>query len=91
MSTINIEHLKRWIGRRETTTDTLVESQAERLALTLDHAQSPRAGDLLPPLWHWIYFTPRAPRYKIGSDGHPKLGDFMPPCRCRVACGREDG
>jgi 3-methylfumaryl-CoA hydratase len=79
MSSIDIAHLRQWVGRKETTTDTLAEAQVERLALTLDHARVPRVGDLLPPLWHWIYFTPRAPRSKIGVDGHPKLGGFMPP------------
>jgi len=24
----------------------------------------------LPPLWHWLYFLPTAPRHSIGPDGH---------------------
>ena len=24
----------------------------------------------LPPLWHWLYFLPTAPRSRIGPDGH---------------------
>jgi 3-methylfumaryl-CoA hydratase len=24
----------------------------------------------LPPLWHWLYFLPTAPRQSIGPDGH---------------------
>jgi len=24
----------------------------------------------LPPLWHWLYFLPTAPRSKVGTDGH---------------------
>ncbi len=24
----------------------------------------------LPPLWHWLYFLPTAPRSEIGPDGH---------------------
>jgi 3-methylfumaryl-CoA hydratase len=24
----------------------------------------------LPPLWHWLYFLPTAPRFAIGRDGH---------------------
>jgi len=33
----------------------------------------------LPPLWHWIYFTPKAPAHEIGADGHPRRGGFLPP------------
>ena len=24
----------------------------------------------LPPMWHWLYFLPTAPRLSIGPDGH---------------------
>jgi 3-methylfumaryl-CoA hydratase len=24
----------------------------------------------VPPLWHWLYFLPTAPRFAIGRDGH---------------------
>jgi len=33
----------------------------------------------LPPLGHWLYFLPQAPRRDIGPDGHPKRGGFLPP------------
>src|SRR6185295_14759388 len=33
----------------------------------------------LPPLWHWIYFTPKTPAREIGADGHPRRGGFLPP------------
>ncbi|MGZ9083446.1 MAG: acyl-CoA dehydrogenase, partial [Rhodoplanes sp.] len=36
-------------------------------------------GDPLPPLWHWLYFLPRAPAARIGNDGHPQRGGFLPP------------
>jgi 3-methylfumaryl-CoA hydratase len=79
MTTIDMDHLSAWIGRKETATDTLDLGQAERLAATLDHPSAPRVGDPLPPLWHWIFFTPRARQSELGADGHPKLGGFMPP------------
>jgi 3-methylfumaryl-CoA hydratase len=33
---------------------------------------TPRTGAPvdLPPLWHWLYFLPTAPRSSIGPDGH---------------------
>jgi len=30
-------------------------------------------------LWHWLYFLETAPRARIGPDGHPLKGDFLPP------------
>src|SRR4029078_13439120 len=39
----------------------------------------PRAGDPLPPLWHWLYFLPLARQSEIGLDGHAKRGGFLPP------------
>jgi 3-methylfumaryl-CoA hydratase len=35
-------------------------------------ADAPAAGvpAELPPLWHWLYFLPTAPRSAIGPDGH---------------------
>ena len=45
------------------------------------------AGTALPPLWHWLYFLPLHRQSEVGDDGHPRRGGFLPPCRCRAACG----
>lgn len=76
---IDLEYLRRWVGREQTVTDDLHPFRAQGLAAALDHAASPDAGDLLPPAWQWLYFldTPRASA--TGADGHPKLGGFLPP------------
>ncbi len=34
--------------------------------------------DLVPPLWHWLYFLPAAPLAEVGPDGHPRRGGFLP-------------
>ena len=36
-------------------------------------------GAPLPALWHWFYFLPQVPGSKIGTDGHPQRGGFLPP------------
>jgi 3-methylfumaryl-CoA hydratase len=41
----------------------------------------PAAGEPVPPLWHWLAFLPDAPQRELGSDGHPRLGSFLPPSR----------
>jgi len=36
-------------------------------------------GAPLPPLWHWFYFLATAAQSRLGTDGHPERGGFMPP------------
>lgn len=69
-----------WIGREEHRTDRIDLRQAQALAATLDIDPATLAsGDELPPLWHWVYFTPVARQSELGPDGHPRRGGFLPP------------
>jgi 3-methylfumaryl-CoA hydratase len=69
-----------WIGRSEIAVDTLGPTPAAALAATLDHPpQRFELGDVLAPLWHWLYFLPLHRQSEIGSDGHPRRGGFLPP------------
>jgi 3-methylfumaryl-CoA hydratase len=77
---MDIDHLKTWIGRQETLTDSIGAFPVAALSATLDRDDpAPADGDALPPLWHWLYFLPRARQSEIGPDGHPKRGGFLPP------------
>ncbi len=71
--------LRAWIGRRNEDSATIDAGQAARMAATLGHPVAPTDGQALPPLWHWAYFTPTVSRSLLGPDGHPRLGDVMPP------------
>ena len=78
--TIDINHLRGWIGRQEVLTDSITAFPVAALAATLDRDDAePQPGDVLPPLWHWLYFLPRARQSLLGPDGHPRRGDFLPP------------
>jgi 3-methylfumaryl-CoA hydratase len=78
--TLDIDHLRTWIGRQETLSDQVTHVPVAALSATLDRGDpSPRDGDPLPPLWHWLYFLPLARQSEIGADGHPKRGGFLPP------------
>ncbi len=69
-----------WIGRSEHVHDALAATQAQAAAAMFEHESSTlRDGNLLPPLWHWFYFLPRAPQSELSDDGHPARGGFMPP------------
>jgi 3-methylfumaryl-CoA hydratase len=76
MGSIDIDHLRQWIGRRETHTDLVTASPAAALAATLDRDD---ASSVLPPLYHWLYFLPVVPLSGVGPDGHPARGGFLPP------------
>jgi 3-methylfumaryl-CoA hydratase len=78
--TIDIDHLKRWIGNSETNSETIAPFPANALAATLDRGDPAYAnGDELPPLWHWLHFLPVSPLAEAGPDGHPARGGFLPP------------
>jgi 3-methylfumaryl-CoA hydratase len=72
--------LSSWIGRTELRADAIDLRTARALAATLDiDPEAMRSGVALPPLWHWVYFTPSARASEIGPDGHPRRGGFLPP------------
>lgn len=78
--TEHVQPYAEWLGRTELVADVITLSPALQAAATLDETDlSLSEGALLPPLWHWFYFLPKAPRSKIGADGHPQRGGFMPP------------
>ncbi len=77
---MDIDHLRTWIGKTEILHDTVTPVPVQALSATLDRDDAlPQAGDVLPLLWHWLYFLPIAPAHMIGPDGHPRRGGFLPP------------
>jgi 3-methylfumaryl-CoA hydratase len=76
---IDISSLRQWVGRQETLADPMPAFPAAAMAAVLDRDEAPRAGDPLPPLWHWIYFHELHKSSDLSASGHPRLGDFLPP------------
>lgn len=77
---IDSNTLQSWIGKSETRIDYVTVPMVERLAATLDRDDPPaKPGDVLPIGWHSLLFPRVARRSMVGRDGHPKLGDFLPP------------
>ncbi len=77
---MDLQHLRDWIGRSEQHHDEVTAVPVAALSATLDRDEPlPPRGSELPPLWHWLYFTPLARHSEIGEDGHPKRGGFLPP------------
>jgi 3-methylfumaryl-CoA hydratase len=63
------------VGRTETRTDIVAPQLLHGFAATLG-LETP---ELLPPLWHWMLFQDWVPPARLGPDGHPKRGGFLPP------------
>lgn len=79
MTTIDIEHLKTWVGREQRHRTILSPFPAQALAAVLDHERPPQTGEALPPSWHWLYFLETPTSAGTGDDGHPRKGGFLPP------------
>jgi len=77
--TNDIETLRTWIGRSETRTEPVSVERCNELHQTLDRPGVLAAGDVLPPLWHFISHHPTAMLSELDRDGHPKRGGFLPP------------
>ncbi|MCC5968898.1 MAG: MaoC family dehydratase N-terminal domain-containing protein [Pararhodobacter sp.] len=77
---IDLAHLRGWIGRTETRSEVITAFPSNALAATLDRDDPPYApGDPLPSLWHWLHFLPLFALTDAGYDGHQALGGFLPP------------
>ncbi len=78
--TLSTQEFDEWKGREETALSHTAVAPIEALLATLDHdAGTPRPGDALPPLGHWLFFWPAVSQSGLGEDGHPARGGFLPP------------
>jgi 3-methylfumaryl-CoA hydratase len=76
----DLEQLRTWAGRSEARVDTITAAPQAAMSATLDRDDPPpQNGTEVPPLWHWLYFTPLTRASEIGPDGHAKRGGFLPP------------
>lgn len=79
-TSLDIKHLRSWVGRSESTQDVASLVPLRALGATLDRGDfTVAAGTEVPPCWHWLYFLPLHPQSEIGPDGHARRGGFLPP------------
>lgn len=74
-------NLSAWEGRSETQAGVISAAQSAQIHATLGATDRPAPSDaeIMPPLWHWFAFAPTVANDRLARDGHPKLGDFLPP------------
>ncbi|WP_371226383.1 FAS1-like dehydratase domain-containing protein [Roseovarius sp. 2305UL8-3] len=72
-----------WEGRSETLDGCISQRQAAQIHATLGKpgTPTPTQGEAMPQLWHWCAFPPAVPMNELARDGHPMLGDFLPPVK----------
>ncbi|MCP3730618.1 acyl-CoA dehydrogenase [Sphingomonas sp. MG17] len=63
------------IGRQEIARDYSDRGRMMRLSALLDHDSPPWRSGVVPPLGHWLCFTPLERQSGIGADGHPVRTD----------------
>lgn len=76
---IDIEHLRKWIGREEVGSELVTEALADRFKATFDQKGVAKNGEAAPTLIHLCLAPPTAPTSGLGPDGHPTRGGFLPP------------
>ena len=77
---IDLEHLRTWVGVRQSVSERIAAFPSNALAATLNRDDPEYAlGMPLPPLWHWLHFLPIHKMQNAGYDGHASLGEFLPP------------
>ncbi|TSD89361.1 protein dehydratase [Mycobacterium sp. KBS0706] len=80
MATLDIDHLRSWIGREEVAEDIVTADLVRKFKATLDLPGGPQqAGEAAPRLLHFCLAQPAAPTAALGPDGHPQRGGFLPP------------
>jgi 3-methylfumaryl-CoA hydratase len=64
--------------QRDTKSDQIDPARASALQVTLGLKGNITQGSALPPFFHQLYFWTPEPPEKLGRDGHPKVGGFIP-------------
>jgi len=78
--TIDLDHLRQWIGRTTEASDIVTAQLVKGLRATLfQEIGDPKPGDAAPFTSHWCLAPPVFPMSQLSQDGHPTRGGFLPP------------
>lgn len=77
--TIDIEPLKKQLGRKVEDEDTVTEAPLKGMIATFDRNETtPKAGEAIAPGWHLCFLHSYARRAALGEDGLPMESDVLP-------------
>lgn len=78
--TLDIDHLRRWIGREDDASERLEPELVRKFRAMFDEEPGqPQPGDPAPQMIHLCLAQPVALTKALGPDGHPARGGFLPP------------
>jgi 3-methylfumaryl-CoA hydratase len=79
-ASLDIDALRKWIGRTESAEDEITAERTRAFTATLTGDLSvPAKGDPAPLAFHWCLAPRLSALADADIDGHPKRGDFLPP------------
>lgn len=73
------DHLAGWRPAPVEDNGVIASDPVAGLSAVLDQPQAVTDGDPLPPLWHWLQLLEWPRQSRLGADGHPEEGPFLPP------------
>jgi 3-methylfumaryl-CoA hydratase len=77
---VDLDHLRQWIGRTNEVSDTVTAQLVKGLRATLfQEIGEPGTGEAAPFTTHWCLGQAVYPMAELGPDGHPTRGGFLPP------------
>ncbi|WP_210399167.1 FAS1-like dehydratase domain-containing protein [Steroidobacter denitrificans] len=76
---MELSALEQWIGRTREHADTLTPRLIDAYRATLAPNLAGATPGEAPPAIHWCLAPEAAEASRIGADGHPVTGDFLPP------------
>lgn len=76
---MEIDHLRKWIGREERACETISERLVQHFAATFDQDIEIGPREPAPLMLHWCLAQNAVQLSLLGPDGHPKRGGFLPP------------
>src|SRR5512144_736298 len=78
-SALDIDELRRHIGRRQISSDTAAAGPANLLRLAFGRSEPElTTGDAVPPGWHILYFLPSFAPGALRHDGSPRDAGVVP-------------
>lgn len=79
MSSLDLDHLRQWIGRSESKSELVTDAIADRFKATFNQEGASMDGIAAPIMIHLCVAPPAAQTSELGPDGHPARGGFLPP------------
>jgi len=76
---LDIDHLRGWIGREDSASEVLSPVLVRQFNATFNRTFGTDIGDPAPPLIHFCLAQPSVPTAELGPDGHAARGGFLPP------------